>query len=130
MGLDEARGPSLGSEHEAMPSAELMITLTPDMAELVEHKVRSGAYASASDVVREGLRALQERDAGLDRWLCEDVVAGHAEYLADPTTAVSAEDLLERVKRVKPNDAHRFACGFFLPPARNSKSRGSTTTSP
>jgi antitoxin ParD1/3/4 len=29
----------------------------------VEEKVRTGSYSSASEVVREGLRLLQERDA-------------------------------------------------------------------
>ena len=81
-----------------MSSPELTVTLPPDVAALVEHKVRSGAYASASDVVREGLRALQERDAGLEHWLREEVLVGHAEYLADPSAAVAAEEILDRIK--------------------------------
>ncbi|HTE17953.1 MAG TPA: type II toxin-antitoxin system ParD family antitoxin [Armatimonadota bacterium] len=38
------------------------VSLSPELERLVEEKVRSGAYPSASDVVREGLRLLQERD--------------------------------------------------------------------
>lgn len=39
------------------------VSLTPQLERLVHQKVKSGAYLSASEVVREGLRLLQERDA-------------------------------------------------------------------
>lgn len=35
----------------------------------IDEQVASGSYASASEVVRAGLRALQERDAAVERWL-------------------------------------------------------------
>ncbi|MEE9281281.1 MAG: type II toxin-antitoxin system ParD family antitoxin [Myxococcota bacterium] len=38
------------------------VSLTPDLEELVQKKVQSGRYASASEVVREALRLLAERD--------------------------------------------------------------------
>ena len=38
------------------------------MAEVVERKLQSGAYASVSEVLRDGVRALMERDAAIDRW--------------------------------------------------------------
>lgn len=38
------------------------VSLTRELERLVEQKVRSGMYQSASEVVREGLRLLQERD--------------------------------------------------------------------
>ena len=37
------------------------IALTPQLAEWVDELVRSGQYASASEVMREGLRALRDR---------------------------------------------------------------------
>jgi antitoxin ParD1/3/4 len=77
---------------------EILITLPEEMAKAVEAKVNSGTYASAGDVVREGLRALLERDAAIENWLREEVVSGHREYLADPTKAVSADAILERIK--------------------------------
>lgn len=43
------------------------ISLTPELEKLVKQKVESGLYLSASEVVREGLRLLQERD-GLRRF--------------------------------------------------------------
>lgn len=39
------------------------ISLTPQLERLVQKKVKSGDYLSASEVVREALRLLQERDA-------------------------------------------------------------------
>jgi antitoxin ParD1/3/4 len=77
---------------------QLSITLPHEMAEVVEEKIRSGAYGSASEVICDGLRALLERDASIERWLREEVVAGHQEYLADPSTAVPADALLDRIK--------------------------------
>lgn len=74
------------------------VTLPQEMAEIVEDKVRSNAYDSASDVMRDGLRALFERDIALDRWLAEEVAEGHAEYLADPAKAVPIDTVLARIK--------------------------------
>jgi antitoxin ParD1/3/4 len=38
------------------------ISLTPQLQDLVKRKVDSGLYGSASEVVREALRLLEERD--------------------------------------------------------------------
>jgi antitoxin ParD1/3/4 len=38
------------------------VSLTPELEELIQARVRSGRYTSASEVVREALRLLQDRD--------------------------------------------------------------------
>ncbi len=38
------------------------VSLTPELEKLVESKVKSGRYQSASEVIREGLRLLDEQD--------------------------------------------------------------------
>lgn len=38
------------------------VSLTPELENLVNEKVKSGLYNSASEVVREGLRLLKEQD--------------------------------------------------------------------
>ena len=38
------------------------VSLTPELDQFVASKVSSGRYTSASEVVREGLRLLEERD--------------------------------------------------------------------
>lgn len=77
---------------------QFSITLPHEMAALVEEKVNSGAYATVSEVLRDGVRALFEREAALDKWLREEVVAGHQEYLNDPSQAVPADQILGRIK--------------------------------
>jgi antitoxin ParD1/3/4 len=42
----------------------LNVSLTPELSDLIESRVRSGKYQSASEVVREGLRLLEARDRG------------------------------------------------------------------
>ena len=42
--------------------ATMNISITPELAELINDKVTSGMYHSASEVVREGLRLLKEQD--------------------------------------------------------------------
>ncbi len=49
-------------------------SLPAEQAAYIDTKVDSGAYASGSEVIRAGLRALQERDAAFERWLREEVV--------------------------------------------------------
>jgi antitoxin ParD1/3/4 len=77
---------------------QFSITLPLEMAEAVERKIKSGAYASVSEVMRDGVRALLDRDAALEHWLREEVVAGHKEYLADPSKGVPADGVLARIK--------------------------------
>jgi putative addiction module CopG family antidote len=79
-------------------SRRFSITLPNDTAKLVEAKVKSGAYASVSEVVRDGVESLLDRDAAVERWLHEDVVAGHEEYLADPSRAVPLDAILDRIR--------------------------------
>jgi antitoxin ParD1/3/4 len=38
------------------------VSLTPKLEQFVEKKVKAGSYQTASEVVREGLRLLLERD--------------------------------------------------------------------
>ena len=42
------------------------VSLTPHFEELVKRKVKSGLYHSSSEVIREALRLLEERDRRLE----------------------------------------------------------------
>lgn len=66
---------------------QMSITLPMEMARLVKEKVASGTYATESEVIREGLRALQEREAAVERWLRKDVAPTYDAYKANPTRA-------------------------------------------
>jgi antitoxin ParD1/3/4 len=85
----------------------LSITLPNDMAQMVKDKVSSGAYADESEVVRDGLRALQARDAAMERWLHEavvpvfDRVARGEEKLLDPGQVFSGLAARYRARKSK-----------------------------
>ena len=70
---------------------QFSITLTHEMAELVRAKVGSGEYASESEVIRDGLRALQLHERALDAWLRDQVAPAYDAIKADPSRAVSAQ---------------------------------------
>jgi antitoxin ParD1/3/4 len=69
------------------------VPLPAEKAECVDSLVASGAYASASDVVRASLRALQEREAMVDRWLRDEVVPIYDTMQRDPHRAISGRDV-------------------------------------
>jgi antitoxin ParD1/3/4 len=72
---------------------QMSVTLPKDMAAAVKAKVASGEYASESEVIREGLRALQAQDRALERWLRTEVVAAYDKLEADPSRALSLDDV-------------------------------------
>lgn len=76
----------------------LTVTLPHDMAAMVKEKVASGEYASDSEVIRDGLRTLKARDEALETWLRTEVVASCREYDADPSQAVSSDEMLANIR--------------------------------
>src|SRR5262249_20209246 len=77
----------------------LSITLPLDMAKMVKSKVASGAYATESEVIRDGLRALQEREAAVEKWLRTEGVARYDAYQADPGRGATAERAWKEISR-------------------------------
>lgn len=76
---------------------QFSVTLPNEMAADVRAKVASGEYASESEVIRDGLRALRARDNAVDRWLRNEVVPAYAALKADPargSTLNEARDAL------------------------------------
>ena len=78
-------------------SIPLTVTLPPEMAAMVKAKVASGEYATDSEVIRDGLRAMQARDAALEKWLETEVVRSYQEHIADPSKSFPAEELMDRL---------------------------------
>ncbi len=77
-----------------MPSSEKRtFSLPTEHASYIDALVTSGAYATASEVVRAGLRALQERDVAVERWLRDEVVPVATAMQADPSRAIPAEQV-------------------------------------
>ncbi|MGC4078060.1 MAG: type II toxin-antitoxin system ParD family antitoxin [Rubrivivax sp.] len=72
---------------------QFSITLPHEMADAVRAKVASGQYATESEVIRDGLRVLLARDSAVEKWLREDVAAAYDALEADPTRAVSVDEV-------------------------------------
>lgn len=76
---------------------QMSITLPNDMADLVKAKVRTGEYASESEVIRDGLRALLARDRAVESWLHDQVGPAYDALKADPSRAVTADQVRARL---------------------------------
>lgn len=74
------------------------VSLPAQQASYIDAQVAKGTYASASEVVRAGLRALQERDAAVERWLNEEVAPTFDTMSADPSRAIPAERVLQNLR--------------------------------
>ncbi|MGO1592467.1 MAG: ribbon-helix-helix domain-containing protein [Ancrocorticia sp.] len=72
---------------------QLSITLPNNMADALKERVASGAYASESEVVRDGLRALFSQEEAVERWLRTEVLASVEATRADPSRAINSEDM-------------------------------------
>src|SRR5580698_6676990 len=84
---------------ETMPSAEKRTFSLPiEQAGYIDTLVASGTYASGSEVVRAGLRALQERDAAVEKWLREEVAPVYDAMKADPARGIPAEQVFAELK--------------------------------
>jgi antitoxin ParD1/3/4 len=84
----------MNQERSSMRNTQsLSITLPHDMAQMVKDKVASGTYASESEVIRDGLRALQARDAVIDRWLREEVVPVFDRVVRGDEKLIDAQDV-------------------------------------
>jgi antitoxin ParD1/3/4 len=73
-------------------------SLPAEQAAYIDAKVESGAYVSSSEVIREGLRALQERDAAIERWLQDEVAPVHDAMRANPERKLSAKSVFSEVR--------------------------------
>ena len=73
------------------------VILTPELEAMIQEKVVSGDYSDPSEVVREALRLLEERDRQLERLRAE--LATGLEQIARGTTVAYTPDFLDRLKR-------------------------------
>ena len=74
------------------------ISLPSEHATFIDAKVASGAYASVSEVVRAGLRALQERDEAVERWLRDEVAPAYDKMKIDHKRGVSAKKVFADIR--------------------------------
>lgn len=76
---------------------QFSITLPNEMAGLVKSMVATGVYATESEVFRDGLRALLARERAMERWLHDQVGPAYDALKADPSRAVSPDEVRARI---------------------------------
>ncbi|MDC7787472.1 type II toxin-antitoxin system ParD family antitoxin [Rhodoplanes tepidamans] len=77
-----------------MPARSLTVARPPDLAEMIDARIASGAYASESEVVGDALRALDRETAALDAILRRKVEAS----LADSRPSTPADEVFARLR--------------------------------
>ena len=64
--------------------------------EFVKKQLESGRYNNASEVVRAGLRMLEDYENAREKWLNDEVPARYEAWLKDPSQAIPAETVRAR----------------------------------
>ena len=88
---------------------QFSITLPHEMAEAVRAKVAAGEYATDSEVIRDGLRALLARDRAVEDWLRKDVAAAYDKLKASPSRAVGVGSVKARLAAAHAKAAKKAA---------------------
>ena len=76
----------------------MQITLTPALDRMVEERVASGLYESSSEVVREALRLLFERESALE-WLRRQARPGFEQLEAGEAFDLTREEFLSEMRQ-------------------------------
>jgi len=74
-------------------TSTLQVTLPQESVDFVQSKVASGEFDSESEVVREGIAALQDKDAGFEQWAREVAVPAYERLLADPSRGIPLDQV-------------------------------------
>lgn len=75
-------------------------SLPAEQSAYIDDLVASGAFATSSEVIRAGLRALKERDAATERWLREEVVPVATQMLADPSQGIPMKEVFDEIRQI------------------------------
>ena len=85
------------------------VSLTPELERLIEKKMKTGRYHTATEVVREALRLLEERDR-IDRLrvaeIRREIQRGDAQLARGE--ALNGEEVFERIRQ-KSRDRRKSA---------------------
>ena len=72
----------------------MQITLTPEIEVIIKQKVASGSYASETEVIKESLRLLQERDEEKLKSLRGDLAAAYEQSKHGESEIIDIEKII------------------------------------
>ena len=84
-------------------------SLTKQQSEYVDTVVSAGGYASGSEVIREGIRILQEREQLLEKWLKEEVGPTYDAWLANPDDVLTEDQVFDELEAELDQDSVKKA---------------------
>jgi len=76
---------------------QFSITLPNEMANIIKAKVANGEYATESEVIRDGLRALMARDRAVESWLHQEVGPTFDALKTNPERAIPVDQVRARL---------------------------------
>ena len=94
---------SRASATQCICSARIVLTIYPfekpeEQADYIDTVAASETYATGSEVVGAGLRALLERDAAVEKWLRDEVVSVCDAMRSEPGRAISGEQVIAAIR--------------------------------
>ncbi len=72
-------------------------SIAREHADFVDRQVASGAYASPNEVIEAGLAVLEARQAGIEKWLLEEVLPTAKDFAANPESGIPADQFFDGV---------------------------------
>ena len=82
-----------------MPAAaKRTFSLPVEQADYIDRLVETGTFASGSEVVRAGLRALQDHDAAIENWLRTEVAQTYDAMEANPERGIPAKQVFDELR--------------------------------
>ena len=89
---------SYPSEADMGATQKRTISLPIEQADFIDSLVAGGGYASASEVVRDGLRALRVREAAMSDWLAREALPIYDRMLDDPSSGIPADQVFDEIR--------------------------------
>lgn len=84
-------------------------SISRQQASYIDSLVKSGAYASASEVVRDGLRLIEARDEEVERWLHTEVAETYDRWKSGKTRTREADEVFQLMREYHRKRAKKTA---------------------
>jgi len=73
-------------------------SLSAEQSAFIDEKIKSGQFATGSEVIRAGLRALQERDDAVHHWFQNEVAMTYDNAKEGRGSTMSVGDAFDQIR--------------------------------